>query len=248
LHLPEIDRYGRLESPIHRVDPRLKLATLGGFLLAVNLTWDLYKAAFFLIAGVGLLFLSRLPVRFVLWHLRAPAGLALVVGFFLALFTPGPRSLGPFTLPGLLLAATVLTKVLACFAFFLAMVATAPLFQTLKAAKALLIPEKLLALLLFTYRYLFTLLDQLQHLTLAMQARGFREGTNRRTYQMKARLYALLLLRAYQDTEKVLLAMYARGFSSPRLSSLPPLSMGEFLRGVPLLLLALFLLGIDFFW
>ncbi|MBX6423841.1 energy-coupling factor transporter transmembrane protein EcfT [Thermosulfurimonas sp. F29] len=248
MHLPEIDRYGRGESPLHNLDERLKLLALALFLLAVNLTWDLSRALLFLGVSVALLLLSRLPLGFVLWHLRAPAGLALILAIFLALFGNRTPTSAPLALPGLTLAITVLCKILACFIFFLALVATAPLFETVRAARALGVPEKLLILFLFTYRYLFTLLDQARNLSLALQARGFREGTNRRTYEIKARLYALLFLRAYEDTEKVLLAMYARGFSSPKVPPLEPLTPRQLLKASPLLGLAILLLLGNFFW
>ncbi len=248
MHLPEIDRYGRGESPLHRLDPRLKLLALAFFLLATNLTWELSPAILFLLVALLLVLLSRLPARFVLWHLRAPAALGLLLALFVALGTPGSPLPGPFTREGLVLGATVLFKVLASFLYFLSLVATAPLFRTLQAARALGVPEKLLALLLFTYRYLFVLLDRARNLSLAMQARGFRERTDRRTYELKARLYALLFLRAYEETERVLLAMYARGFSNPGVPPPHPLTGAQVLKGLPLLSLALLLLILNLFW
>ncbi len=248
MHLPEIDRYGRGHSPLHRLDPRLKLPALGVFLLATNLTWKLPLAALFLLVAFLLTLLSRLPTNFVLWHLRAPAALGLILAFLLAIFTPGAPLVGPVTREGANLAATVFFKILASFLYFISMVATAPLFRTIQAARALGAPEKLLALFLFTYRYLFALLDRARNLSLAMQARGFREKTDRRTYELKARLYALLFLRAYEETERVLLAMYARGFSNPRVTLPQPLTSAQVLRGLPLLSLALLLLALNFFW
>ncbi len=248
MHLPEIDRYGYGESPLHRLDPRLKLLALGLLLLATNLVREIRGALGALGGALLLTLLSGLPIRFLLWHLKAPLSLALLLALGLAFFTPGTPLLGPLTLQGLLLGATVFLKVLACFLYFLALVATSPLFQTLRAARSLGLPEKLLALLVFTYRYLFVLLDRARNLALAMQARGFREGTNLSTYRTKARLYAFLLLHAYENTERILLAMQARGFSSPRVPALPPLSRREILRGFPLFLWAFALLGIGFLW
>ncbi|RUM88287.1 MAG: cobalt ECF transporter T component CbiQ [Thermodesulfatator sp.] len=248
MHLPEIDRYAHGQSPLHRLDPRLKLLALVLLLLATNLTRQLPGALIALSGALGLVLLSRLPLPFLLWHLKAPALLALLLGLGLALFTPGEPLLGPITAEGLLLGITLIMKVLACFLYFLALVATAPLFSTIRAARSLGIPEKLLALLIFTYRYLFVFLDRARNLSLAMQARGFREGTNKHTYETKARLYALLFLRAYEDTERILLAMQARGFSSPKVPGLPPLNREQLLQALPLFTLPLALLALNFLW
>ena len=248
MHLPEIDRYADGRSPLHRLDPRTKLVALAGLLLAPHLIHQLPGAVAALSGALLLILLSRLPARFLLWHLKAPTILALLLGLGLAFFTPGEPLLGPLTLQGLLLGLTLIMKVLACFLYFLALVATEPLFSTIRAARSLRVPEKLLALLIFTYRYLFVFLDRARNLSLAMQARGFREGTNRHTYESKARLYALLFLRAYENTERILLAMQARGFSSPRVPALPPLQKKQLLQALPLFVLPFALLAVNFLW
>ncbi len=247
MHLPEIDRYSHLNSFFHRLDPRLKLLSLFILLLGTNLTWKLIPAGTFFLLALFFLGISRLPAGFIWWHLRAPLFLALVLGTILALLPP-QNPLHPST-QNLLLALLVDMKILGSFIFFLVMVATSPLFRTLQAARSLGVPEKLLALFLFTYRYLFVLLDHLRYLRLAMLARGFRERTDLTTYTLRARLYALLFWRAFEETERILLAMYARGLgSSLPIRVLPPLTFQEIMAGIPLLALSFALLGFSIFW
>ena len=215
--------------------------------MAVNLTWHLKTAGLFFGTSLGMLLITRLPWHFVLWHLKAPATVALLVGGLLSLSGPGKTFSSPTT-ESLTLGLTVILKVLSCFIFFLSLVSTSPLFKTLRAARSLGVPEKLLVLFVFTYRYVFMLLDDLATLKLAMVARGFREKSDLKTYRLKARVYALLLRRSYEETEKVLLAMYARGLSSLTIRGLSPLGKNEILTGLPLLGLSLLLLGLSVFW
>ena len=247
MHLPEIDRYSQKDGPLNRIDPRIKLLSLGLILLAVNLTWHLKVAGLFLGISIVMLSVSGLPLNFVLWHLRAPAAIALLIGGLLSISSPG-KTFGSPTPESLALGLTVILKVLSSFIFFLSLVGTSPLFKTIRAARSLGVPEKLLALFIFTYRYVFVLLDDFGTLKLAMIARGFREKTNFHTYRLKARLYALLLWRAYEETEKVLLAMYARGLSSLTVQGLSPIGKDEIFTGIPLLGISLLLLGFSIFW
>ncbi|QJA06633.1 energy-coupling factor transporter transmembrane protein EcfT [Thermosulfurimonas marina] len=238
MHLPEIDRYGRGTSPLHRLDPRLKLAALFSFLLATALARNPSAAGLSLALALGLVILSRLPASFVWWHLRAPLALGLLLALVLSLTAP----------QGLFLSFTILLRIGASFLFFLALVGTSPLPETLRAAAALKAPEKLLALFVMSYRYAYTLLDDLRHLQLAMVARGFRERSNLATYRLKARLYALLLLRAHEETERTLRAMYARGFHHLRHGRPAPLQTRKVLAGLPLLAAAGLLLFLNILW
>jgi len=247
LHLPEIDRYSRKNGLLNRLDPRIKLLSLGLLLLGVNLTWHLQVAGLFFGISLAMLLVSGLPLNFVCWHLKAPAALAFLVGGLLALSGPGKFFAWPTT-ESLTLGFTVILKVLSSFIFFLALVGTSPLFKTLRAARSLGVPEKLLALFVFTYRYTFILLDSLKNLKIAMIARGFREKTDLHTYRLKGRLYAFLLWRAYEETERVLLAMYARGFSSLSVRALSPIRKNEIFTGLPLLGLSFLLLAFAIFW
>ena len=73
----------------------------------------------------------------------------------------------------------------------------------------------------FMYRYLFTIVDEVQRMRAALAARGYRP---RHALQIAAlgRVATALFLRTYERGERVHLAMLARGFNErmPRLNAL----------------------------
>ncbi len=247
MHLPEIDKYSKASKPLHLIDPRIKLVCLFLLLLAVNLSWKVTTVAVLFFFSVLLLTATALPLRFVLWHLKAPLLLALLLFTVLSVTSGKTTVYGPITEEGVKLGLTVFLKVTTCFVLFLAFVATSPIFKTVQAAKALGVPEKLLAVFVFTYRYTFVLLDGLKTLEMALLARGFKEKTSLSSYKTKAKLYAYLFVRAFEETEKVLLAMYARGFVRVSLSALPPIRSRDLIKGLPLLFSSVVLLFVSIF-
>ena len=75
------------------------------------------------------------------------------------------------------------------------------------------LPQKLIVLLLLTYRYVFVLDQEYQRLKRAADIRGFRPGTNLHSYRTYAYLVGMLLVRASARARRVYLAMCCRGFN-----------------------------------
>jgi cobalt/nickel transport system permease protein len=75
-----------------------------------------------------------------------------------------------------------------------------------------MIPDKIVSLLLITYRYIFVMKQEFERLSRAAKARGFRPKTNIHTYRTYAYLVGMLLVRAVERAERVHKAMICRGF------------------------------------
>lgn len=74
------------------------------------------------------------------------------------------------------------------------------------------LPEKLIQLFVLTVRYIALLGELRQKMDIAMRARGFRPGLNRRTLYVTAQSVALLLIHALLKAETVQMALKCRGF------------------------------------
>ena len=74
------------------------------------------------------------------------------------------------------------------------------------------LPEKLIQLFVLTVRYIALLGELRQKMDIAMRARGFRPGLNRRTLYVTAQSVALLLIRALLKAETAQMALKCRGF------------------------------------
>lgn len=74
------------------------------------------------------------------------------------------------------------------------------------------LPEKLIQLFVLTIRYIVLLGELRQKMDIAMRARGFRPGLNRRTLYVTAQSVALLLIHALLKAETAQMSLKCRGF------------------------------------
>lgn len=74
------------------------------------------------------------------------------------------------------------------------------------------LPEKLIQLFVLTVRYIALLGELRQKMDIAMRARGFRPGLNRRILYVTAQSVALLLIHALLKAETAQMALKCRGF------------------------------------
>lgn len=222
---PEIDRFAHLVSPMHRWDPRWKLAGLFVLLVAMGVErpgiretalWerDVPPVLAALAVSLGLVLLSRLPLRFVLARLRpAYAILALVLLIFSLTAPGGGVKIGIFEfssqgfLKGLVIALRVLSMILLVFPAF----GTTRFDATMKALGALRVPAPLVQTVLFSYRYLFVYADQLRKMQQAARVRGFRARCDLRTLRVLGNRVGMLLVGSIERTQRIRYAMRSRG-------------------------------------
>lgn len=205
------------DSPLHRIDPRLKivLATAYSFLVAVLQSFPALLTA--LALSIGLTAFARLDSRTLLRRIGLANGLILFLWALLPLTFPGTplTTIGPFdlTLEGVRFCAQITLKSNAIILALIAFVATSPIATLGYALHRLHVPAKMVLLLLLTYRYLFVLEQEYERLARAMRMRGFRPQTNLHTYRTYAYLVGMLFVRASARAERVHQAMLCRGFS-----------------------------------
>ncbi|MBC7188883.1 cobalt ECF transporter T component CbiQ, partial [Candidatus Aerophobetes bacterium] len=84
---------------------------------------------------------------------------------------------------------------------------------TLKALQELKIPDRIVQLIMFTYRYIFLFLDEERRLTLAATSRGWKKRTNLSTLKTTGTLAGMLLVRSFERTERVKDAMFSRAYN-----------------------------------
>lgn len=114
---------------------------------------------------------------------------------------------------GLELAAQISLRTNAIALVCIGLLAGMDAFAVARAAAGLGLPPKLARLLALTVRYLGVIDDTRQRIDLAMRARGFRPGANRRGFTVLAQQLALILVHAMLRAERIELAMRARAFA-----------------------------------
>ena len=247
--LPE--RYQAGNGFLYRLDARVKVVVTLLLILGILLTPEHALPAYGLLWVLlgGLAAASRIS----LWRLARLGGLALP--FVLAAVTL------PFTMPGhavfrvagitisdagLMRFISILLKSWLSVQAALLLSLTTPFTDLLWAFACLHLPETLIAIVGFMYRYLYTLSDEAERLIRARAARSAvltgRKAGGRLRWRARTAggMIGNLFLRSYERSERVYGAMVARGYNGQMRTLSPPrLSWTSVAYGaIPLLLLS----------
>ena len=197
-----LDRYSRLDSPIHRLPPALKLVSALALVLAVVL---LPPSRPVLLAAVAVVLLvvaglSRIPWPALVWRVIVLEPFVLGVAI-LALFQPG----------GWRLFLVLVAKSTLCLLTMVLLSNTTPFADLLRVLKAWRMPALLVTTLSLMYRYLFVLVDEAQRMQRARASRTF-TPRRRRAWRAMATVVSQLFIRSSERAERIYAAMCARGW------------------------------------
>ncbi len=240
--------FARGNSPLHRLDPRVKLVAAVAYAVVVALLGDLRVLASALVLSGGLVALARLDAPRFLRRLLAANVFIAFLWLFLPWSVPGRAfwSLGPLavTAEGVRLSLLISMKCNAILAAMTALLATSPIHDLAGAMGRLGAPRKLLVVFYLCLRYLHIIHGEGLRLRQAAAVRGFVPRTSLGAYRTYASFLGSLLVRSHERAARVYSAMLCRGFSG----SFPALSArraraSDLAAGVALLLAAA-LLGV----
>ncbi len=239
-----LDHYREGDSLIHRLDPRVKLVLTLALIIAIAAlprgAWLSYLACLLTICvamGLSLVYPVLLLKRSVVAIPFALAAVSLVVtvpGTSLATVTLARWSLS-VTVEGTVAFASILAKAWLSVLCATILVTTTPFPGLIAALRAFRIPEVLVSVVSFMYRYIYVIADEALRLHRAREARSAapqpKAGGN---LHWRARvlggMIGSLFLRSYERSERIYSAMLSRGFDgSIRALPMRPLGLGDFL-------------------
>lgn len=217
---------GDAASPIHRLDPRAKIAGFAGITLVGVSTplhaWPAFAACFAALAAIAAL--ARVGPGIVWSRVRVILPLVVFVAAFVPFVRGGPAvEVGPLSVSEAGLATFALVNAKAAIGALSAILlgATTSFPDILHGLERLRVPRLLTVIAAFMYRYVFVIVDEARRMRAALSARAYRP---RHLGQAAAigRLVTALFLRSYERGERVYLAMLARGYAGamPRLAVL----------------------------
>lgn len=205
------------DSFIHRLDPRFRIIAAAVLSLSAALSRNLAVEGGFLLTGIGLVLLSQLETGLVFKRLK-PVFWFLVMIWILLPLTFDGRILFQYgflkiTEPGLVFSCSITLKSITILLIFTALIATMTIASLGNGLQRIGIPEKMVFLLLMTYRYISVIEDEYKRLLRAARFRGFTPGTNMHSYRTYAHLAGMLFVRASLRAQRVYQAMICRGFN-----------------------------------
>jgi cobalt/nickel transport system permease protein len=197
-----LDRYSRLESPIHDLAAGTKLAaalilSLAVVLVPAGRSWFFSAVACFLVV-VGIA--SAIPARFILKRLLLLEPVVLGIALLQLLRPNGGES---FLL--------ILVRSTLCLLTMILLSNTTPFAEILGVLQRVRLPWIFVTLLALMYRYLFVLVDEAERMERARRSRTF-DRKSRRSWKSVATLVGQLFVRSSERAERVYAAMCARGW------------------------------------
>jgi cobalt/nickel transport system permease protein len=210
-----LDRLSYGDSPVHRLDPRVKVAATALFLITV-ISFGPQEVAplfpFFLFPVV-LSALGGIPPGFILRKILFVSPFALFVGIFNPLLDTRTVAVvaGVPLSAGWLSFASILLKFLLTTGAALLLLATTSFPAICHALRRLGFPSLFVSQLLFLYRYLFVLAEEAMRISRARELRSF--GRRGKGVAVFVRLVGILFLRTVDRAGRVYDAMLSRGFA-----------------------------------
>jgi cobalt/nickel transport system permease protein len=219
------DRHVAADSFIHRLDPRAKLLATLVFIFSVlfipQARWELFGAYACLLAVVTLI--STLSPRLVIG--RSLLALPFVLAAVPVLFNRPGEAL--FDVPlfgwtatdeGLEALSSILLRSWLSVTAATILTATTEPDHILRSLRAFGVPRILVATISFMWRYVFVIGEEAQRLLRAREARSARPagkagGSLRWRAQVAGNMVGSLFLRSLARSERVYVAMLARGYN-----------------------------------
>lgn len=211
-----IEEFALGDSLVHRMDPRARVVATLVFSVVVAVSQSLWAASLALIFPVTLIVLARIRIARVLYRLAVVNTFILFLWFLLPFTSSGEVifSIGPLDVyrEGVLHALLITVKSNAIVLTVIALLGTAPVLNLVHALSHMGVPDKLVHLFFFCFRYIHVIHEEYHRLANAMKMRGFKPRTDLHTYRSVAYLVGMLLVRSFDRSARILNAMKCRGF------------------------------------
>jgi cobalt/nickel transport system permease protein len=217
-----IDEYSGLDSFVHRLDPRTKLIAGLAVILAILLTppgaWKVF--AVYLLTLLGLVWLARLPFKYVLKRSLVVFPFVVMIAVFIPFFKEGREAWGydmglwhiGVTYEGLGVLVNVMVKSWLSMLCLIVLTSSSKFGDLLQGMYQLKVPLVFVQIISFMYRYIFVLADQAMRMQMARDSRNF--GGNRRIiFKTLGNMIGILFIRSYERGERIYAAMLSRGYT-----------------------------------
>lgn len=208
--------YIHRHTPVHRLEPHVKIVAAFLFIVVVILTpitnWVAYAAYALLILGT--IVIARLPLGTV--FVRALIEVPFIVfAVLMPFFGSGDTIVvGPFTLyaEGLLAAAGIVAKGTLGVLTAICLSASTQAREMLRGFERLRMPAVMVQIITFMLRYVNVVNDELARMRVARESRGF-VASGVKDWKFLAATAGSLFIRSYERGERVHLAMLSRGYA-----------------------------------
>ncbi|MBE9203722.1 cobalt ECF transporter T component CbiQ [Synechocystis salina LEGE 06099] len=212
-----LETYVPGRSQMHRWEPRQKLVSLMALMFALAMVQRVWLVIPMVGVTALLYRLSGLPLSFLRQRWSYP-GLFILAVVILLPFTSGETVLGQWGWisvrgEGLTTMVLIVGRFFSILTLGFILFGTTPFLTIVRCLRSLGLPPLMADMALLAYRYLYDIGHTLRTMKQAMQLRGLgQRPTKRRSVAHWAMLLGNLLLRSYEQSQRVYQAMVLRGY------------------------------------
>ena len=211
------EKFASGQSFIHKLDPKTRIVAVLILSFAAALCDIFFVAVLYFIISTVLIIMARLNIKDVIERIKPVFWFLLMIWILIPITFDG-QILYQFSWlkisdTGVLLCCKITIKSITILLFFTSLVATMTIASLGNALHKLYVPDKMVFLLLMSYRYITVIEDEYKRLLRAAKFRGFRPKTNIHSYKTFAYLAGMLFVRASLRAQRVHQAMLCRGFN-----------------------------------
>lgn len=251
IHSSSIEEHVHLVSPIHQLDTRFKLIGMLFLIFSVAFITKIELLIFSIVVSFCILTISRLPLMFVMKRIKLPGLLIFTIAIVTLFFSKGEilLQMGPLSITkeGLHSFFLILVRFMSIMLLMIVLFASTSFMQIVKAMRDLKLPALLCDMILFSYRYIFELGNDLKTMSIAMNMRGFK-SKSLFFLPTFASLLGSLFIRSYEQSDRIYNAMIMRGYGQNVKYQKAEYSytMYDFIWLILLFLLSILILCIEF--
>jgi cobalt/nickel transport system permease protein len=220
-HTYSFEVYSFADSPIHRLDARVKTIALIVLILAIVAmpVADIWRFVLFALLVAGLYVVSGVPLSFGLKRSLVVVPFVLFTGSLLVFMPDKPHpafyNLGFLSIPiahgGIYILVNALVKSLLSVLTVILLYSTTPFPSLIKGLESLKAPRIITMLLSFLYRFMWVLTDEVKRMLRARDARAF-GGGHIWHIKVAGQMIGSLFIRSYERSERIYAAMASRGY------------------------------------
>ena len=211
------EKFAYGSSFIHKLDPKIRILALIVLSFAAALCDNLYLAVIYFVISIILIAMAGLNRIDVLKRLKPLFWFLLMIWIILPLTFDGDIMYQFYWLKitgqGVILCCKITIKSITILLIFTALIATMTIASLGSGLHKIHVPDKMVFLILMSYRYISVIEEEYKRLLRAAKFRGFKPGTNLHSYKTFAYLAGMLFVRASLRAQRVHQAMLCRGFN-----------------------------------
>jgi cobalt/nickel transport system permease protein len=201
---------------LHNIDPRVKIFYDVLFSILIAITHKLCLASISLGLAVFLVLLAQLKVKILVQRILVANIFILFLWLIIPFSMSGNILFTIFGLPasyqGIMYTLLITVKCNAIILLNIALISTSSIFDLVHALRHFHIPDKLIHIFFFLFRYANTMAVEYETIQKTLKTRGFQPNTSMHTYRTYGSVIGTLLVRGHDRSEQIHKAMVCRGF------------------------------------